>query len=88
MPALDLRLSETDTRPMLDPREGRGEVVLGLTGAAGEGVVVPGETAGWFRCGREDEVEDERDGGREFRSGGMVNEMGMSKVLKLCEIGA
>jgi hypothetical protein len=25
-----------------------------------------------FRCGREDEVEDERDGGRELRSGDMV----------------
>jgi hypothetical protein len=58
---------------MLDPREGRGEVVLGLTGAAG--VVVPGETAERFRCGRDDEVEDERDGGRELRSGGMVIKM-------------
>ena len=56
---------------MLDPREGRGEVVLGLT-EAGEGVVVPGETAGGFRCGREDEVEDEREGGSEFKSGGMM----------------
>jgi hypothetical protein len=56
---------------MLDPREGRGDVVLGWTGA-GEGVVVPGEMADGFRCGREDEVEDERDGGRELRSGDMV----------------
>lgn len=73
MPAADRRRSETDTRPMLDPRDGRGDVVLGLAGA---GVVVPGETAGGFRCGREDEVEDERDGGRELRSGDMVIRMG------------
>jgi hypothetical protein len=58
---------------MLDPCEGRGELELGLT--AGEGVVVPGETADGFRCGKEDEVEDERDGGSEFRSGGMMIDM-------------
>lgn len=57
---------------MLDPREGRGEVVPALTGA-GEGVVVPGETADGLRRGREDEVEEERDGGSEFKSGDMVN---------------
>ena len=45
---------------MLDPREGRGEVV-------------PGETADGFRSGREDEVEEERDGGSEFKSGDMLN---------------
>ncbi len=57
---------------MLDPREGRGEVVPALTGA-GEGVVVPGETADGLRSGREDEVEEERDGGSEFKSGDMLN---------------
>ena len=72
IPAADRRRSETDTRPMLDPREGRGEVVPTLTGA-GEGVVVPGETADGLRSGREDEVEEERDGGSEFKSGDMLN---------------
>lgn len=60
IPAADRRRSETDTRPMLDPREGRGEVV-------------PGETADGLRRGREDEVEEERDGGSEFKSGDMLN---------------
>lgn len=63
MPAADRRRSDTDSRPMLEPREGLGEAVFGFTGAG----PVPG--AGIFRCGIEEEVEDERDGGREFRSG-------------------
>jgi hypothetical protein len=67
---------------MLDPREGRRGVVLGLTGA-GEGVVVPGETADGFRYGREDEVEDERDGGRELRSGDMVIRAGEKAVIEV-----
>lgn len=82
MPAADRRRSETDTRPMLDPREGRGDVVLGLTGA-GDGVVVPGETADGFRCGREEEVEDERDGGSELRSGDMVIKMEEKAVIEV-----
>lgn len=68
MPAADRRLSETDNRPMLDPRDGRGEVVLGFTDAW----TVPGE-GGILRCGRDEDDEEDRDGGREFRSGDMVN---------------
>lgn len=84
-PAAERRRSETDSRPMLDPREGRGEVVPGLAGA---GVVVPGETADGLRRGSEDEVDDERDGGSEFRSGDMVNrteEKAMFKVSSFKE---
>ena len=68
---------------MLDPRDGRGEVApaLTLTGA-GEGVVVPGETADGFRRGREEEVEEERDGGSEFRSGDMVSSTEKRRMFK------
>lgn len=52
---------------MLKPRDGLGEAVLGFTGIG----TVAG--AGILRCGTEDEVEDERDGGREFRSGDIFN---------------
>lgn len=45
MPAADRRRSETDSRPALDPREGRGEVVLGFIGAG----AVPGEVVGGLR---------------------------------------
>lgn len=41
IPAAERRRSETDNRPMLDPREGREEVVLGLPGAE----LIPGEDA-------------------------------------------
>lgn len=67
MPAAERRRSETDKRPMLEPRDGRGEVVLGFAGPR----IGPGEVGGKARCGRE-EVEEERDGGREFRSGDMM----------------
>lgn len=53
---------------MLDPREGRGEVVLGLTPAE----AVPGEAGGILRRGRDDEVDEDRDGGSELRSGAIV----------------
>lgn len=68
MPAAERRRSETDNRPMLDPRDGRGEVVVGFTGAG----TVPGE-GGTLRCGSDEEVEEDRDGGREFRSGDMMS---------------
>jgi hypothetical protein len=67
IPAADRRRSETDNRPMLDPRDGRGEVVVGLTGAG----TVPGE-GGTLRCGSDEDDEGDRDGGREFKSGDMV----------------
>lgn len=67
MPAADRRRSDTDRRPILEPRDGLGEAVLGFTGTG----TVAG--AGILRCGTEDEVEDERDGGREFRSGDIFN---------------
>lgn len=70
MPTADRRRSETDNRPMLDPREGRGEVVLGLTGAG----PVPGDVGGMLRRGKEEEVDEERDGGREFKSGAIAKE--------------
>jgi hypothetical protein len=57
-PALDLRRSETDSRPMLEPRDCLGEA-LGFAGAPDPGV------ADIVR----DEIEVERDGGRELRSG-------------------
>lgn len=47
---------------MLEPREGLGEA-LGFPGAPLAGA------AGIFRAWTEEEMEDERDGGREFRSG-------------------
>lgn len=53
---------------MLEPREGLGEAVFVFTGTG----PVPG--AGILRCGIEEEVEDERDGGREFRSGGIFKQ--------------
>lgn len=62
IPAVDRR-SDTDSRPMLEPRDGLGETVFGFTGTG----PVPG--AAILRCGMEEEVEEERDGGREFRSG-------------------
>lgn len=67
MPAVERRRSETDKRLMLEPRGGRGEVVLGFAGAG----IDPGEVGGKVRCGRE-EIEEERDGGREFKSGDMM----------------
>jgi hypothetical protein len=63
MPAADRRRSDTDSRFMLEPREGLGDALFGFTGAD----PVPG--ADMLRCGIEEEVDDERDGGREFRSG-------------------
>lgn len=51
---------------MLEPREGRGEVVLGFMGVW----MVPGEGGGWFR-GERDEDEGDREGGSELRSGDM-----------------
>lgn len=68
IPAADRRRSDTDTRPMLDPRDGRGELlVLTEVGAA------PGEM-GWgrLRWGRVDEEDEEREGGSEFKSGGIL----------------
>lgn len=62
IPATDRRRSDTDRRPMLEPREGLGEA-LGFPGAPLAGA------AGIFRAWTEEEIEDERDGGREFRSG-------------------
>ena len=58
MPAVDRRRSDTDSRPMLEPREGLAE-------AFGVGPV-PGAD---ILRGMEEDVEEERDGGREFRSG-------------------
>lgn len=55
---------------MLDPREGREDVVLGFTDAG----TVPGEGGGWLLCDR-DEDEGDRDGGRELRSGHMVKKV-------------
>lgn len=63
---MERRRSDTDSRPtMLEPREVLGEAVLGFTG------VGPPVVAGILRCGMED-IEDERDGGREFKSGDML----------------
>lgn len=66
-PAADRRRSDTDNRPMLDPREGLGDVVVAVTGGAF------GEAEGMTRYGIEEEVEEERDGGRELRSGDIWN---------------
>lgn len=74
MLAADLRLSETDSRPILEPREGRVDVVLGFTGAGVVPGVVPGETEGGLRCGRDEEEDDERDGGRELISGHILTQ--------------
>jgi hypothetical protein len=52
---------------MLDPREGLGDVVVAVTGGAF------GEAEGMARYGIEEEVEEERDGGRELRSGDIWN---------------
>jgi len=52
---------------MLDPRDGRGEVVVGFTGAG----TVPGEV-GILPCGRDEDDEEDREGRREFKSGDMV----------------
>jgi hypothetical protein len=78
IPAADRRLSETDNRPMLDPRDGLGEAVLGFTGAG----TVPGE-GGTLRCGRDEDDEDDRDGGREFRSGDMVKEEAEFAIVRV-----
>lgn len=59
MPA-DRCLSDMDSRPKLEPRDGRGEV--GFTAG------VAGEAEEMLRVGMEDE-EDERDGDRELISG-------------------
>lgn len=67
----DRRRSETDNRPMLGPRGGHGEAALVLTPA----VAVAGDAGGILRRGREDEVEEDRDGGSEFRSGAMVKDI-------------
>lgn len=56
---------------MLDPREGRGELMLGLTPAE----AVPGEAGGILRRGRDDEVDEDRDAGSELRSGAIVKEI-------------
>lgn len=53
---------------MLDPREGRGEVVPGVMPAE----TVPAETGGILRRGKEDELDGDRDGGSELRSGAIV----------------
>lgn len=65
IPAADRRRSDTDKRPMLEPREGLGEV-LGFAGTP-----LPGAAA-MLRAWAEDEIEDERDGGREFKSGDIL----------------
>lgn len=62
IPAADLRRSDTDKRPMLEPRDGLGEA-LGFAGAPLAGAV------GILRAWTEDDIEEEREGGREFRSG-------------------
>lgn len=67
MPAADRRRSDTDNRPMLDPREGLGDVVAAMAGGAF------GEAEGMLRYGIEEEIEEERDGGRELRSGDIWN---------------
>lgn len=67
-PAVDRRRSETDNRPtMLEPRDVLGEAVFGFVDAGPFPVA-----AGILRCASEDETDDERDGGREFRSGDMI----------------
>jgi hypothetical protein len=66
MPAADRRRSDTDRRPILEPREGLGEA-LGFAGAPDPDV------AGILRDGIEDEIEEERDGGSELRSGDIFN---------------
>lgn len=67
----DRRRSEIDNRPMLGLRGGHGEAVLVLTPV----VAVAGDAGGILRRGREDEVDDDRDGGSEFRSGAMVKDI-------------